>query len=392
MQLGAVGLHLAASLLLPSAQGSPEPLTPSLRGRVVAEGSGEPVSGAMLTTFGFSIEQTSTTTAQDGTFAIPTTGLHRGVNASWEKSIDHVRIEAPGFAPLFLDPLASATWTDVIRLRPATVLRGTLKGASRGARASARIESLAWPPQSGLSCYVPPVEARFDELGRFEFPPLPTQVPIEIEFDTGWAERRSGALRDLVLEPGTERTLELDIATLAPIARPTSAESDEGWRAVEPVVLDAKDAAREWTWFEFVEGGRHQPHRVGGGSRHVHKNRPCTHLEARPGKWTLVARDPAGWIGVQEFTIADAEKVAKPTIRLAPGALLRIDASSSTAPARIELSAKGIVFCARKVLPGELRYELAPAGEVTVKVIADGKSAPDRSTTASQGSIVDLRL
>lgn len=367
---------------------------PRLRGRVVAEGSGAPIAGATISTFGFALNEAATTSAGDGSFDIAGQGRADESGRSWYVGFDYLRIEARGVAPTFVDSHGSAAWEGTIHLRSAIALRGTLKGAGRGARATARIDAkwLSWPPQSGLSCWLPPIEARFDEAGHFEFPPLPTQVPIDLEFDSGGDERRSGALRWLVLQAGDSRALELDFATLAPIDASTArARSDEVWTTVSPIALDASGSTRLWSWFECLEGGRH-PFHTGRVSACGHDNRVCNHHEARPGVRTFVARDPAGWIGVQALTIAASDKEAKPTITLAPGALLRIDATALTTSSRVELSANGVVFAVRDVLPGVLRYELAPAGGVTARVLVDGKTVATRSAMTPAGAVVDLRL
>ncbi len=158
---------------------------------------------------------------------------------------------------------------------------------------------------------------------------------------------------------------------------------------------------RPLTEFELVAGGLRHP-QLAIRSHHrkpffenrwaFHGHRACNHLEAPPGRYTLVGRDVSGWIGCSGLDVARADKSISATVNLAPGALLRLDGSGLAARTELTLSSAGETFVEVDLLPGVVRYEVVPAGTVKVSTNIRGQEPQTREITTTAGDVLDLGL
>lgn len=361
--------------------------------RVVAEGTREPVVGATILPSGAGIDRTPITSSAQGEFVLVDPPRRSESNATSNRGIDYLRITAPGFGAALVDPCSNAPWASPIRLRAGATLSGTLEGASEGDIVTASVagDELCWPPRSGLYCLDERWRAVMTEGGRFELKDLPAQVPIEIGITSAGFAPGTVVTNRIVLRPGELRRLELDSASLS--HTPPTSESTKGdWITLNGIAHDAEGTLRELPWFEYLGNSRRIRHRVGGGRAHVHHWRACNCLELEPGTSTLVARDVDGWVGMQVITVENGESGMRRPVRVEPGALLRLDASSLTSPARMRLSSGRLEFARRDLVPGVLRYEVVPVGTLLITLEVKGQSPVSRSCELRAGEITTVEL
>jgi hypothetical protein len=227
-----------------------------------------------------------------------------------------------------------------------------------------------------LTWIAKPFRASIDAEGRFELDGVPTHVPLTLLLASGsdgWSGLQLG--EEFVLAAGETRHVEFERPPDPERTDPTEPD-DPAWQRISALALDETGRPKPTAWFELVPPGRHVSHaRIGGGRWHVHGNRPCNCLESLPGKRTIVARNPEGWIGIQRFDVEPGTDPTEPRVIIHPGGLLRLHLAGEAARSRVVLRSNGLEFASRSVLGGTVWYELAPAGEVEL-VVSVADAAP----------------
>lgn len=363
-------IHIALLTLLALQEPAPAP-APTLRGRVVAEATALPIAGATVLADGFAQHVPPAETDAAGDFTLLTGARCIESNAISNRGADFLRVSAPGFTELRVDPCSEAPWAAPIPLRKSASLRGRFaEGRFDRVLVSARAIDLTWPPQSGLYGEDGGWHAQVDTAGTFEFGALPAQIVLTVAWDGFVDGQRTRHTLPLVLQPGEARDIVLS-APLPDQKSPSTANSAQGaWIPVQLSAVNLGGGSRPMPWFEVIGESRPIRHRVGGGRWHVHGFRACNCLELRTDATRVIARDIEGWVGACDLAFSADGTTARARVVLSRGTLLRLDASGSSEDVRASISVAGVRFVERELLAGVVHYEVVPRGAVLVRVRA----------------------
>lgn len=399
----ALALFMATAVTL-RAQEAPSatPALPTISGRVVRESDGTPVVGANVEAWPASQNRDGTTTDDRGEFLrVGKPGFEYATATRREPFdfVSYLTISAPGVARTLVDPCSDAPWAAPIRVRGTATIRGRVENAPKNqvnhVVVIANAKDLCWPPRTGLTETDPRWLGDLDAEGRFEIPDVPAEVPLFFCWNAGTSGSHGVALADdPVLAAGEEREWNSRAPEGAVPLRTTRTPhpAEDPWIPVDPTAHDSEARTPTLLARDLVDVWRFLRHRNGGGRYHVHGWRACHHLEAMPEMRTLVAFDASGQIGLERFEVRADDSRVLPRATVAPGALLRIAFDGPEERARIALSSRGIEFAARELPRGVVWYELVPAGDVSVRVVAPDSEARTSTVETKAGTIVPLAL
>jgi len=304
---------------------------------------------------------------------------------------DEVVVQAESHAGIVIDSVSTAPWASEVPLRGIGTLTGFVTGARKGEDVSVVIpaQAVTWPPRTGLERTDPRQRGAIDDEGRYFVVGIPANTPVSVWLGAGTYGGGLLLESDLVLAAGERRERSYD---RPPDPEKFGSSADERYRGVSASASEADGRPVVDAWFEIVPGGRYRPHRVGGGRWHVHGNRPCDHLEALPGRRVVVARNSAGLIGVASVDIPEEGSGPRVRVGVAPGSLVRIHAAEIHKASWVRLTQGDLVFGVVRLVPGEIRYELIPAGEVSIALDREGSDPVVRKVEAKPGETVRIDL